>query len=98
MDIGVVGEQAFLGSMVKVGAMIDRCNLARRTTKDLWLPCIEMRIEVNHGDGTIGTVDRSQKRKSDRVVSSKSYDSGKCLSVLCWTQFLCVGSWCAAQD
>lgn len=38
VDVGVVGEQAFHGGVVKVGAVVDAGDVGGRTTKDLWFP------------------------------------------------------------
>jgi hypothetical protein len=57
MDVGVVREQAFLRSMIEVGAMVDAGNLAWRSPEDLWLPCVKMRVEVDHRDWTVSAVD-----------------------------------------
>lgn len=59
MDVGVIGEQAFLRSVVEVGSVVDTGNFARGTSEHLWLPCVKMGVEVDHGDGAISTVDGS---------------------------------------
>lgn len=46
VDVGVVGEQAFLVGMVEVGAMVDGGNLGWRATKHLWLPCKDERVSM----------------------------------------------------
>lgn len=38
VDVGVVAEQTLLGSMVEVGAVVDRGDLGGRAAKDLGLP------------------------------------------------------------
>jgi hypothetical protein len=40
MDVGVVLQETFHGSMVEVGSVIDSSNLTRRAAKDLGLPCV----------------------------------------------------------
>lgn len=40
MDVGVVLQEAFHGSVVEVGSVVDSSNLAGRAAKDLGLPCV----------------------------------------------------------
>lgn len=56
--------------------------LRRRATENLWLPCIEMRVEVNDFGSSIDRIDRSQQRQDDRMVSSESDDSWMRLATL----------------
>src|SRR6187402_1761122 len=57
MNVGVVGEQAFLGSMVEVCAVVYASNFTWRSSEDLGLPCVEMGVEVDHRNRTVSTVD-----------------------------------------
>lgn len=84
--------------MIEVGSMVDAGHFAWRTTKDLWLPSIKMRVEVYHRDWTVSAVDRSEKRQSDCVITSEGDDSGKSLSILRWTFLFGVSRWSAGQD
>jgi len=47
MDIRIIGQQSLLRRMVEVRAVVDASYLAGRAAKDLWLPGIEMRVEVD---------------------------------------------------
>lgn len=38
VDVRVVPQKTLHGSMVEIGTVVDRSNLARRTTEDLGLP------------------------------------------------------------
>jgi hypothetical protein len=78
--------------------MVDASNFAWGTTEDLWLPCVKVRIEVDHGDGAVCAVDGTQEWQGDGVVASKCDDSRKCLSVLCWTLLLGIRCRGAGQD
>ncbi|KAH9864871.1 hypothetical protein IAQ61_008816 [Plenodomus lingam] len=40
MDIGVIGQEAFLCSVVEVGAVVDCGLVTRSATKDLGFPCV----------------------------------------------------------
>jgi len=98
MNVGVVRKQSFLKSMVEVCAMVNASYFTWRSSKYLWLPCIEVGIEVDDRNGTVSTVDRSQERQCDCVITSESDDSWKSLPVLCWTFLFGIGSWSSGQD
>ena len=85
-------------SVIKVRAMINAGHLARRASKHLWLPSIEMGVKVDDRDWPVGTVDRTEERKSNCVISTKSDDSGKCLSILCRPFLLGIGRRRAGQN
>lgn len=55
MDVGVICKEAFLCRMEEVCAVVDACLFARRATKNLGFPGIEMAVEVNDANGTICT-------------------------------------------
>lgn len=40
MDVGVIGEQPLLRSMIEVGAMVNARLMRRRSTEDLGLPSV----------------------------------------------------------
>jgi hypothetical protein len=44
VDVGVIGEQTLLGSMVEVCAVINAGLLRGCASKNLWLPCIATMI------------------------------------------------------
>ena len=62
--------------------MVDRGLLAWRTSEDGRLPSIEVRVEVDDGDGTVGGINRAQKREDDSVVSTESDNPRMLLSIL----------------
>ena len=43
--------------MVEIRSMVDGSDFARGATEDFRLPGIEMRVEVDYGDRTVGAVD-----------------------------------------
>lgn len=71
----MVGEQTFLRSMIEVCAVVDASDLAGRTTEDLWLPGVEVRVEVDDGDGTVSTVDGAEEREGNGVVTAEGDNS-----------------------
>lgn len=97
MDVSVVGEQTFLGSVEEVSAVVDGGLLAWRTTKHLGLPGVEMAVEVDDADGTVMAVDRAKKRKSDGVIASKSDQAGQRGALFGRTRLISMSVWCAAQ-
>jgi hypothetical protein len=92
MDVSVVCKESLLSSMVEVGSMVDAGNLAWGSSKNLWLPCVKMGIEVDDRDRTVSTVDGPEQRESDSVISTEGDDSGECLSVLSRSLLLRVSS------
>jgi hypothetical protein len=44
VDIGIIGDQTLLGSMVEIRAVIDAGLLRGGTSENLWLPCIAVMI------------------------------------------------------
>ena len=97
MDVSVVSEQTFLGSVEEVSAVVDGGLLAWRTTKHLGLPGVEMAVEVDDADGTVMAVDRAKKRKSDGVIASKSDQAGQRGALFGRTRLISMSVWCAAQ-
>ena len=70
--------------MVEVGAMVDAGLVGWRTTEDLWLPGIQVRVEVDDSDRAVRTVHGAEERKSDGVVAAEGDDTGQSLAVLAW--------------
>lgn len=63
--------------MIKIRAMIDRSLFGGCTAKDFWSPGVEVGIEVNNGDGSVGFVDRAKERKGDGVIAAEGNDARK---------------------
>jgi hypothetical protein len=82
MDVGVVPQQSLLGGVVEVRAVVDAGLLAGCSTEDFGLPRIEMGVEVDDGDWTIGAVDAAEERQGDGVVASQGDDAGEGMSFL----------------
>lgn len=98
MDIGIIGQQALLRGMVEVRAVVDAGDLAGRAAEDLWLPGIEMRIEVDDGDGAVGAVDGAEEGERDGVVAAEGDDAGEGLAVLCWAFLVGIGGRGSRED
>ena len=98
VDVGVVGEQTFLSSVVEVCTVVDAGDFAGGATEDLGLPGVEMRVKVDDGDGTISTVDGAEEGESDGVVTSEGDDSWEGFAVLGWSFLLRVGGRFAGED
>lgn len=98
MDVGVVLQQALLGSVVEVGAVVDASDLGRRATKDLGPPGVEVGVEVDDRDGAVGPVDGPQQGQRDGVVSSERDDPGQDLALLRRAELIGVGGWVPCED
>lgn len=57
-----------------------------------------MAVKVNDADRTIGTVDRSQQRKSNGMVTAKSDDPGERLPILCRTKLVSIRGWGTGKE
>lgn len=82
MDVCVIAQETLLGSMPEVCTVVDGCNFRRCSSEDLWLPGIEMGIEVNDRDRTVGAVYGSQERECNGMIASESDDTRKSLAML----------------
>lgn len=80
VDRAVVGQQSFLARPVEVRAVVDGRLLGRCTPKDLGLPCVQVRVEVDHADWAVCFVDAAQQGEGDGVVAAQSDDSRECLA------------------
>ena len=69
VDTSVSHETLFL-SEIEEGAMGD----ARLLCRSAWVcrPCVQMRVEVDDGDGAIYLVERPEDGKHNSVVTTKS--------------------------
>lgn len=56
-----------------------------------WLTGVEMRIEMDYGDGPVGAVDGAQERQRDGVVPPERDHPRERLPALCWAGLLGVG-------
>lgn len=97
MDVSVVSEQTFLGSVEEVSAVVDGGLLAWRTTKHLGLPGVEMAVKVDNTDRSIMAIDRAEKRESDSMIASKSDQTGQRSALFGRTRLISMSVWCAAQ-
>lgn len=91
MDIRVISQQALLRGMVEIRSVVNACHFAWAATKDLWFPRVKMRIKVDNRDRPVGTVNRTQQGKGDRVVTTKGNDTGKSLAIFSRAGFLGIG-------
>ena len=77
MDIGIVGQQSLLMSVIEICTVIDGSLFARCAAEDFWAPGIEMGIEMNDADGAVGFGYRAEQRESNCVVTAESDDARK---------------------
>lgn len=45
---------------------------------------------MDDGNWTVGAVDGTEEREGDGVVAAEGDDTGKSLSILCWSLLLCI--------
>ena len=81
VDVGVVGEEALLGGVVEVGAVVDGGLAGRGAAEDLGPPGVEVGVEVDDADGAVGFVDGAQEREGDGVVAAEGDDAGEGLAL-----------------
>lgn len=82
VDVGVVAQQAFLGSMVEVRPVVDASHLGWRAAKDFRSPRVKVAVKVDDGHGSVRSVDGPQQGKRYRVVTSECNDTGQGLAAL----------------
>lgn len=76
----------------KVGPVVDAGSLGRRATKHLWLPSVEMRIKMNHGNGTVNLVDTSQDWEDNGMITAQCNNSRMRLALQARTRLIRVSS------
>ncbi len=98
VDAAVVGEQSFFVGPVEIRAVVDGCLLGRRTTEDLGLPGIQVRVEVDHRDRSVGFIDAAQQRQGDGMVPSECYHARECLAGFADTGLVGGRERCAGEE
>lgn len=98
MDVGVVGKKTFLSSVEEVSAVVDGGLVTGRATENLRLPGVEMAVKVDDTDGTVVTVYGAEKRESNGVIASKSYQAGQRSPLLGRPRLFSMGVGRSAQE
>lgn len=98
MDVGVVLEKTLHGRMVKVCSVVDTCDFARSAAEDLGLPCVKVRVKVNHSDWTISAVHAAKYGKGDGVVAAHGDDTWESLALCRQPRLFSVGGRLAHED
>lgn len=65
VDVGVVLQETLHRGVVEVCSVVYAGDFARGAAEDLGLPCVEVRVEVDHSDWTIGAVHGTQDGEGD---------------------------------
>jgi len=60
VDIGVVSQETFLRGVEEIGSVIDTSLFAGSTSKDFWLPGVQVAVKMDHADGPVFTKECSQ--------------------------------------
>ena len=77
--------------MPEVGAVVDGCLLGRGAAEDLGFPGVEVGVEVDYADGTVGFVYGAQERERYGVVTTEGDDAREGLLLERRTNFVGVG-------
>ena len=75
MDVAVVSEKAFLRGVVEIRAVVDGSDFGGGTAEDFRFPGVEVRVEVDDGDGAIRAIDGAKKGKSNSVITAEGAKS-----------------------
>lgn len=98
VHVRIIAKQTFLMRMEEVRAVVDRSLLTGCSTEDFGFPGVQVGVEVDDCDGTVGAVHAPEQGKRDGVVSSEGDHTWKGLAVLGDTWFLGSGCWISHQD
>jgi len=90
MDVCIISQQALLMRMPEIGSMIYSGLLGGRAPKDFRSPGVEVGIEVDYADGTVGFVHRAEEGQCDCVVAAECYEAGECFLFKGGADFCCV--------
>ena len=76
-----ISDQPLLACLVKVHAVIDSNLFRGYVSEHLWLPGVQVAVEVDDGDLAVGAIDRLEKQEDDGVVTTKHDDMQVVLAV-----------------
>lgn len=62
------------------------------------LTSVQVAVKVDHRDGPVGTVDRSQQRQRDGVVATEGNHSRQGFALLRGAELVGIGGWVACED
>lgn len=63
--------------VVEVCAVVDGGLIGGRAAEDFRSPGVKVGVEVDDGNGTVGSCDGAEERKSDGVVAPQGDQSGE---------------------
>jgi hypothetical protein len=98
VDVGVVLQKTLHRSVVEVCSVVDACDFARGAAEDLGLPGVKVRVEVDHGDWSVGLVHAAKDGEGDGVVAAHGDDTRESLALLCKSRLFSVGGGLAHED
>lgn len=82
MNVAVIGKETFLRSPIEVRTVVDGSLLGRCTAEYFGFPSVKVGVKVDDADGSIGSVDGSEKWQSDGMIATKRYDSRQCFALM----------------
>lgn len=98
VNVGVVLQKTLHRSMVEVCSVVDACDFARGASEDLGLPCVKVRVEVDHSDWAVSTVHGAQDGERDGVITAHCNNTRESLALLRESRLSGVGGGLAHED
>ena len=84
--------------MPEVSAVVDAGLLGGCTPEDLRLPGVQVRVEVDDRDRTVGTIHAAEQRQCDGVVAAQRDHTREGLALLRRARSRGIGGWLAHED
>ena len=84
--------------MVEVRPVVYRGLRGRGSAEDFGSPGVEVGVEVDDADGSVGFGDGAEEGQCDGVVSTKGYDAGEGLSVFGGADLVRIRGRCAHEE
>ena len=94
----IIRQQSLSVRVVEIRAVVYRSLQCRGSAEDFGFPGVEVGVEVDDADGTVGFVDGAQEGERDGVVAAEGYDAGKGLFVLGRADLFCICGGCAHEE
>ena len=98
MYVRIVRQQPLSMRVVEIRAVVYGGLIRGGSAEDFGLPGVEVRVEVDDANGTIGFVDGAQERERDGVVAAEGYDAGQGLFVFGGANLFCICGGCAHEE
>ena len=84
--------------VVEVRPVVDRGLSGRGSAEDFGPPGVEVGVEVDDADGSVGFGDGAEEGQGDGMVSAKGYDAGEGLFVFGGADLVRIRGRCAHEE